>query len=150
MKRAVFICGVTLSAIAITSVAAFAAADHRGGQRMSFEEIDVDADGTITLLEMQGVAAARFATVDSDGDGYLTQTELENAAQMRAQRHAERMIDHLDTDGDGKIALAEMKPRRDPARMFDRIDADDDGAISEAEFDAAQEKRKGKGRHSHN
>ncbi len=148
MKRAVFICGVTLSAIAVTAVAAFAAADRRDGHHMPFEQIDADGDGKITQSELQGVAAARFAKADGDGDGFLTQTELEKAGQERAQKRAAKMIEHMDGDGDGKIALAEMKPRRDPLRMFDRIDADGDGAISKAEFDAAHEKRKGKGRHS--
>ena len=148
MKRAVFICGVTLSAIAVTAVAAFAAADRRDGHHMPFEQIDADGDGKITQSELQGVAAARFAKADGDGDGFLTQAELEKAGQERAQKRAAKMIEHMDGDGDGKIALAEMKPRRDPLRMFDRIDADGDGAISKAEFDAAHEKRKGKGRHS--
>lgn len=150
MKRAVFICGVTLSAIAVTAVAAFAAADRRGGPHMPFEQIDADGDGKITQSELQGVAAARFADADGDGDGFLTQDELANAGQKGVQRRTEKMIEHMDTDGDGKIALAEMKPRRDPAWMFDRIDADGDGAISKAEFDAAHENRKGKGRHSSN
>ncbi|MEP1884943.1 MAG: EF-hand domain-containing protein [Paracoccaceae bacterium] len=142
MKRTVFICGITLSAIAVTSVAAFAAADRRGGHHMSFEEIDADGDGEITLVELQGIAAIRFASADSDGDGFLTQSELENAGQKRAQKRAAHMMERMDADGDGKIALAELKPRRDPARMFDRIDADGNGTISETEFDAAHEKRK--------
>ena len=148
MKRALFICGVTLSAIAITSVAALAAADRKGGHHMPFEEIDVDGNGEITLLELQGIAAVRFAKADSDGDGFLTQAELENAGHKHAQKRAAKMMERMDADGDGKIALVELKPRRDPARMFDRIDADGNGAISVVEFDAAHEKRKK--RHSSN
>lgn len=148
MKRAVFICGVTFSAIAITSVAALAATDRKGGHHMSFEEIDVDGNGEITLLELQGIVAARFAKADTDGDGFLTQTELESAGHKHAQKRAAKMMERMDADGDGKIALIELKPRRDPAKMFDRLDADGSGAISATEFDAAHEKRNK--RRSHN
>lgn len=141
MKRTVFITGLTLAAVAVTGVAAIAAPDGKARHHMSFQDIDTDGDGKITQSEMQGIAAARFATADVDGDGFLTLTELEKSGQERAKRRAGYMLERMDADGDGKIALSEMKPRRDPARIFERLDADGDGVITLAEYDAAHEKR---------
>jgi hypothetical protein len=73
-------------------------------------------------------------------------------AQFEA-RNAERMM-AADTDGDGRISLAEwtaqMSGRRggggggggyDPAAMFARMDANHDGFLDKAEIDAASAER---------
>ena len=55
-----------------------------------------------------------------------------------AKTMAERMIERLDTDGDGLLSAAEMADRPMPAAMFDRVDANADGFIDQAEIDAAK------------
>ena len=66
------------------------------------------------------------------------------AATTRANDHAARMIEQLDTDGDGKLSAAELATRPMAAtmsdRMFERLDTDKDGAISEAEMTAAKDR----------
>jgi Ca2+-binding EF-hand superfamily protein len=143
MKRAMFISGITVAAIAVTAVAALAATGHENREHMQFEEIDVDGNGQITAVELEAASASRFSSADSDGDGFLTQSELELAAQARAKRQVEAMMAKFDADKDGKIALVDIKSMRDTSRIFDRLDRDKDGSISKDEFDAANEKRMG-------
>jgi len=147
MKRATFITGVTMAALAITTVAAFA--DTDGGKRhgMSFENIDADNDGQITQAEMEATAKARFSAADTDSDGFLSQEEMEAAGRERMQKHMASMMERMDTDGDGKIAMAEMKPRHDPSEMFNKADADGDGSISKEEFEEMRGMRGMRGRH---
>jgi Ca2+-binding EF-hand superfamily protein len=134
MKRSTFIAVIASAGIGLTTISAMA--DNRGPD---FSTLDTDGNGQITMLEMQATAQARFQNVDTDGDGFLTQAELEANAQDRVKDRVARMIEHMDENGDGKLAPDEMKgKRRDPARMFERIDADKSGGISKAEFDEAR------------
>ena len=56
-------------------------------------------------------------------------------------KRAKRMLERLDSDGNGTIELAEMEQMNPGQRMFDRLDENEDGVISQEEFDAM----KGKG-----
>lgn len=85
------------------------------------------------------------APIGGNYDGAMT------LAQFQA-RQAQRMMT-ADTDGDGRISLAEwtaqMDARRggggrggyDPAQMFARMDTNHDGFIDKAEIDAASAER---------
>lgn len=62
--------------------------------------------------------------------------------------HREKALMAADTDGDGKISLAEWtafqekrKAKGDPAKSFARIDTDEDGFIDKSELDAFLAKR---------
>ncbi len=144
MKRTAFITGIILAGLSITAVTSGAVAKGQRGNHMTFEQIDTDGNGQITREEMQSIVPNRFSATDTDADGFLTTAELEMAAMERAKQRVAEMMERMDADGDGKIALAEMKARRDPSRMFDRVDSDSDGTISQAEFDAFHAERKGR------
>ena len=50
------------------------------GDVAAFEEIDVNADGVITVTEAQkkdSWVASNFTTIDSDQDGYITKKEFD-------------------------------------------------------------------------
>ncbi len=142
MKYQGFIAAVLSAAVAVT--ATHALADRNGGrhQMPTFQELDTDGNGEITQEEMAARGAARFAANDTDGDGFLTQEEIEAAAMSRAADRAARMIERMDANNDGKLALDELKSRTDGDRMFDRVDADDSGSISEEEFAKMQDRMK--------
>ena len=123
-------------------------ASAKGGERASFEELDTNSDGSVTAAELAAHAASRFSGADTDGDGFLTSEELTAAANAdtnkRAAKRVERMIDHRDTDDDGKLSAAEMAPSEDRMqKRFERVDSDGNGEISAEEFEQAQEKRGG-------
>lgn len=128
---------------------------HRGkhGMMPPIEEVDTNADGNITLDELQAHKALRFQSADTNGDGVVSSTEFEAAADARkAEREAkrrDRAFKAMDANADGTITADEhaaFRAERMQAR-FDRVDENGDGMISEAEREAAKAKRKGKRGH---
>ena len=120
------------------------AASAKGDMAERFGKIDADGNGEISQEEIKAHAATRFSDADTDGDGFLSAEELSAQGEERRAKRIGRMIKRMDTDGDGKLAIAEMQGRRDPAKMFERLDADGNGTLSQAEF---EEGAKRGGRH---
>jgi hypothetical protein len=126
---------------------------------------DANADGRISLAEMQVKAAERFARIDVNRDGRLTREERQAArTQIRAEREqrraerqgqrAERRAEHaqrqgdraqrgremfarLDANRDGFLAQSEAPPRL--AQRFAQLDADRDARLSPAELQAGRQ-----------
>lgn len=146
MKNTVFIGLIAATAIAVAGTAALARGD-RHGPPAAFEELDINADGSITQEEMQTARAMKMASVDTDGDGFLSLEELEAGASERAKSRAGKMMERLDTNEDAKLSTEELEKPGRGDRRFQRADADGDGAITKAEYDAASAKMKK--RHGH-
>lgn len=122
---------------------------ERGGPR--FEKLDANADGFVTVEEMEAVRLARFNERDTDQDGFLSLEELQTGAMKRFMSkggdhqpdademadRAQRMLRYLDENGDGKVAFDEM-PSHKAERMIARFDTDQDGKVSRAEFEEAR------------
>jgi len=72
----------------------------------------------------------------------------EEEREARHAEHVQRLIEHLDADGDGMIARAELDaaPHKPPFD-FDAADTDHDGALSSDELLAAVPKHPPRGRH---
>jgi Ca2+-binding EF-hand superfamily protein len=129
-----------------------------GHERPSFETLDVDGDGKLTVAEMRAHRGVKFSEMDSDGDGSLSVEEMSAVAAERAAEHSSKMISRMiewrDTDGDGKLSEAELGGDMGE-RMFAHLDADDDGAISAEEYASMETrgqrfgngKRDGRGMH---
>lgn len=118
------------------------------GERPDFATLDANGDGSVTMEELAAHGNARFTNADTNGDGLLSADELAVRSQGRAAEAVERMLAHLDKDGDGNISQAELPDRGDRmAQMFARADKDDDGVISAEEFEQARPERgRGEGR----
>lgn len=131
------------------SVSLPALAAEGRGQHASFEELDLNADGFVTLDELEAAQQTRFDTADTDGDGVLSEAELavqiQERGAERAERMARRMLQHLDDNNDGVLSSDEAQ-RRDLNRMINRADTDDDNAISAEEFAEANAGRGGDGK----
>lgn len=150
---------VGLSAGAAVALAGtFAMADgrkdhHRG---FSFEKIDTNADGFLTVAEIEQAHAVRFSEKDANNDGFLTKDEIKAHMQAKAaergkdvkaermDKRLDRMFERVDANDDGKISLEEM-PHRGAAKIMERLDKDNDGRISKAEAEAFKGKRKHRG-----
>src|SRR5690606_37663422 len=108
-----------------------------------FATLDTDADGKITMAELEALRVERQKAMDPDGDGFITLEEMKAHAAAEAVKRAEAMVDRMftrmDADKDGKLSAAEALsgPMAGGGfeRMFGRVDRDGDGGISQEEFD---------------
>lgn len=116
------------------------------------EDHDADGDGALTLEESE-VDEEVFAKADSDGDGLVTEEELVammeegrpqgpppevgegmEPSQASAGDMATRIIEDLDSDGDGGLSAGETAASEE---VFDALDTNEDGIVSQAELEAA-------------
>jgi Spy/CpxP family protein refolding chaperone len=74
MKTAGFIAAIAVAATAVTAGVALADGHGKGkhGARHSFEDLDLDGNGEVTMEEMIQHREARFKAADTDGDGFLS------------------------------------------------------------------------------
>ena len=146
MKSTVLIAAI---AAGLTLTAMDVSANGRGQDReaMDFATLDTDGSGTLTVAEIEAAGQARFDAMDTDNSGGISADEMMAARDCEKTKRAERMISKMDKNEDGELQADEMQ-RRGPSaeRMLSHIDTDEDGEISQEEFDAAGEKRGGRGR----
>jgi len=112
-----------------------------------FQQIDLDASGTLTVQEMRAAAAARFNALDINGDGRVTPQERQNSRGNRlkigfdradrdrngtldinemqevAKQRAHRRLARLDTNGDGMLSLEELQQEQGAPRPSPEIGA---------------------------
>ncbi len=139
---------ITLAGLGLGTVAI--AGQH--GPKPSFEMLDTNGDGSVTMEELQAKGAAKFAETDLNGDGFLDAGEMLQAAKEHAGKRGEhggrpmpgaekvdemagKILGRMDSNGDGKISKAEAKGPF--ARAFDKIDTDGDGMLDSAELKAS-------------
>lgn len=108
-----------------------------GGLSKVFDRLDADKDGKISAAEAQaaGPRAAQIMAADSDADGFVTLAELQ--AHARSQ-HATQTFSRLDKNSDGFLDASELG--RMGQRLL-QADKDGDGKVSLQElidFFAAQ------------
>ena len=150
----------TIAAGMALAATAEARGERTGPMMPTFEELDADANGSVTLTEIETALTARaeaqFAERDTDGDGALSADEMMAGANAeRAERMAERIARHIeraDENGDGLLQQSELQAQADNRRggnfdrMFDRLDADEDGVLTAEEFAEARERMHDHGR----
>ena len=99
-----------------------------------FEQIDLDASGTLTAQEMRAAAAARFNALDLDGDGTVSLRERRESRDNRLRIR----FDRADANRDGALDLDELEEvaRQRARRRLLRLDADGNGMLSLEELQA--------------
>ena len=143
--------------IAATAIVAAVPANAESKRKMSgyskmpsFEELDANGDGSVSMEEAEAHIDSMIAASDTEGDGMISAEELKNAIMQhsaeRMEMHGERMFKWLDENDDGMLSKEEFISAEQFSKMFERLDSDEDGAISKEEFDAMKSMR-GKGRH---
>lgn len=116
-----------------------------------FAEMDANNDGAVSRQEVDAFERAKFAEADTNNDGLLSTTEMAAAAEKRREemrrrmeeRRQQKMLERLDTNGDGQVSEAEFLDRPNP--RFDLADSNDDGVIDAEEREAMASKAKRRG-----
>lgn len=113
--------------------------------RSPFAAIDSNHDKVLSPDEVKAFIASKVDGLDANHDGFLTADEI--AAQgtklfkARVTAQAEAMVKKLDTDGDGKLSLAELDARPMPMQgLIDRMLKAGNGKITKEAFDATRER----------
>lgn len=117
--------GITLALVFSAAVLAQQGRPGHGpaGPRQAMADVDV-ADAQ---KHIRDTAQA----IDADADGYVTIEEIQaHREQRRADRRAQR-FNALDADGDGRVSIEEFEAPRLSA--LERADSDGDGVITRAE-----------------
>ena len=123
--------------------------DDDKGPMASFETLDVDGNGEISLADMQEMAKTRFAITDANEDGAITLEELKahRTAQMgdKGAKRVKRMFSKMDENDDGTLSFEELTAKMSSGKLIERLDTDGNGTVSAEEF-AAKSEGRGKGR----
>jgi len=150
--KAPMIAAIALGGVLLAAGAAVARGP--GGGEAMFQQLDANGDGQITALEFQAFRDARVEGIDADGDGFVSQDEMVAMVQAeQAKRMADRiaarygqLVQHADTDGDGKLSVEEFAAARETRERGPRFDdsglpvgwdLNGDGVVTQQEFQTA-------------
>ena len=151
----------------LTLTAAEARQGQQRGEGITFEHLDVNGDGVLSMADVAAHQAERFAAIDADGNGAISPEEFANQRDTARAARSQDMVERLDQNGDGQLnaeELADAGPRADgekrgggkgkrggrkgggrhgnPSerleRLIEQFDIDGDAALSEAEFETAK------------
>jgi Ca2+-binding EF-hand superfamily protein len=94
-----------------------------------FDKLDSNHDGVVTVDEYVTAAKTLYAQFDTQHNGKVTAAEIAAApkTQERAVHMADRLIRHMDTNGDGIVSQDEFMAAA--KTRFTKIDKNADGFI---------------------
>ena len=105
---------------------------RQGRMARRLEILDTNADGKVTLAEIQGEQRRLLGAADVNGDGKLSVAEFRRRGRWFIRLRTISFFDMLDTNGDGQLSAKEIT---DPtARWFVRHDENKDKALDGDEF----------------
>ena len=119
-----------------TPVAAATADPAAAKPLASFAGMDGDGDGFVSSAEHAKATQTMFQMMDADANGSVSVGEMDAARDAVGGSTAlssEKKIATLDSDGDGKLTLAEHVAGANA--MFAKMDANADDRLDRAEWD---------------
>jgi len=97
----------------------------------TFDRLDVNKDGKISLAEFTPVAEKKFLSIDMNKDEAVSAAEIDASLQAALERRRNRILANLDADKNGVISRAELDKYVEA--MVTGADTDSDGGVSFAE-----------------
>jgi Ca2+-binding EF-hand superfamily protein len=122
-----------------TSQLAFANEPYLPRAERSFQRLDTDKDGKVTMNEWKPKAEKRFLRLDDDQNGTVTTPEIDAWLKRGIDKRKERMLSRLDQNKDGSVTRDEVDAYIDA--LFNGADGDKDGGLTLAEVRDSAPKR---------
>ena len=144
-----------LGTIALTPALAYSEGMHGGEEFKAqmlerFKAADQNGDEKLTKAEIYQSRGKRAAAIDTNNDGVIDAEEMDTARKEMRLKRQQRMLNRMDTDGDGVVSTDEFA-RSGTVRM-QHMDRDRDGVVTLDEATTPPMKRHGKkgagGKHS--
>jgi Ca2+-binding EF-hand superfamily protein len=98
-------------------------------KRLSFDAVDLNRDGFISLAEFHKDLLRSWHALDVDRDGYVSRDEVHQLPQHGPGLY--KSLKRADLNGDGKLSFKEVVDAR--MDYFDHADANRDDQLSLAE-----------------
>jgi Ca2+-binding EF-hand superfamily protein len=115
----------------VASGIAFASEPYLPKAQKTFDRLDANKDGKISLIEFTPIAEKRFLIIDGNKDEVVTAAEIDASLQAALERRRNRILGNMDADKSGSITRAELGKYVEA--MVQGADTDKDGAVSFAE-----------------
>ena len=121
---------VTTGLVAVGGLA-IASEPYLPKAQKTFDRLDVNKDGKISLAEFTPVAEKRFLSIDMNKDEAVSAAEIDASLQAALERRRNRILENLDADKNGGISRSELDKYVEA--MVTGADTDSDGGVSFAE-----------------
>jgi len=118
-----------VASVAIPSLL-LAGTGNRGGHFM--DRFDSNKDGTVTKEEINKVRSEEFLKYDKDGNGVLSVDEWKAMREDRLNQRMQRQFTRHDSNNDGAISQEEFMTK--PERMMSHLDKNGDNVIDADEM----------------
>ncbi|MGB0629380.1 MAG: EF-hand domain-containing protein [Alphaproteobacteria bacterium] len=133
-----FAAAIALAAVTIPFDAHSQGPDGPGASR-TFQLIDTNGDGKVTLDEIRAEQGRLIGAADVDGDGKLSVDEFRRRGWWFQRLHTSTLFDLMDVNGDAVLTADEISAPS--ARWFKRYDKNADGGLTSSEAPQFQQRR---------
>jgi Ca2+-binding EF-hand superfamily protein len=128
MKKVFVRVGLVAAVVSGVAVSAMAQEPTLPRSPRSFDKLDADHNGTLTVSEFQPKAERRFMRLDSNKDGQVSTAEIDAELQKALVKRRNRILEGLDSDGNGSVSKEELDSYI--KALIQGADANSDGGVS--------------------
>lgn len=97
--------------------------EHAAGAQRMFAAMDVDADGMVTAVELDGRSGPQGTSVDRSAVERVKRHDRNNDGQLTSNEHefgANEMFTKMDGNGDGFLTPEELEARPGPGEKAEK------------------------------
>jgi Ca2+-binding EF-hand superfamily protein len=129
-KKILCVVFVTTGLVAVGGLA-LASEPYLPKAQKTFDRLDINKDGKLSLAEFTPVAEKKFLSIDMNKDEAVSAAEIDASLQAALERRRNRILANLDADKNGVISRTELDKYVEA--MVTGADTDSDGGVSFAE-----------------